>query len=271
MDFLRLVALYEYIFLRMLLRVFLGKKKRDELIESKIIDIDRFMFRHFLSRKVGFVRPLSQDEVFVNEGKFQFIVPRDELYIVEETDTVYLKPEKGDVVVDAGAHYGFYTIRASKLVGEQGIVIAFEPHPKNYNRLVMNLKLNKVTNVKAFNTALGNVDGTTKLYVGSHAGGHSVVFERGKPINVKISRLDTVVDELGLGKVDLIKIDTEGAELDIMKGALNTIRKYRPKLTIAAYHMVNEAEIIAKWLKKSAPSYNNIRITDKKFLHAQAR
>ena len=269
MSVFKRVAFLEYVLLRVLMRVFLGKKKRDELIESKIIDIDRFMLRHFLNRKVGFVRPLSRDEVFVNESKFQLIAPWDDLGVIEETDTVYLKPKKGDVVVDAGAHYGFYTIRASKLVGEDGMVLAFEPHPKNYNRLVMNLKLNNVRNVKAFNLALGNIDGITRLYLDSHSGGHSMVFKRSNfSVNVKISKLDTIVDELELDKVDLIKIDTEGAELNILKGALKTIRKHHPKLTIAAYHTANEAEMIAKWLKKNMPSYN-IKIINEKFLHAR--
>ena len=76
------------------------------------------------------------------------------------------------------------------------------------------LKLNNVRNVKAFNIALGNIDGITRLYLDSHSVGHSIVFEKRKPINVKISRLDTFVDELGLRKVDLIKIDAEGVELN---------------------------------------------------------
>jgi len=256
------VAFFEYVFLRVLLRVFMGKKRRDDLI-----DIDRFMLKHFLSRHLGFVKPLSRDEVFVIDGKFRFIAPLDDLFVIEETDTVYLKPEKGDVVIDAGAHYGFYTIRASRMVGEKGMVLAFEPHPKNYNRLIMNLRLNKVTNVKAFNAALGDRDGITKLYEGPTPGTHSIIFKAGNPINVKISRLDTVVNELGLEKLDLIKIDAEGAELKILKGALNTIRKYGPRLTIAAYHMPDEAERIAKWLKKNSLPYN-IRITDGKMLHA---
>ena len=104
------------------------------------------------------------------------------------------------MIVDDGAHYGFYTIRASKLVGEDGMVLAFEPHPKNHNRLVMNLKLNNVRNVKAFNFTLGNIDNIIRLYLDSHNISHSTVFEGEKPINVKISRLDTIVDELGLGK-----------------------------------------------------------------------
>jgi len=73
MSVFKQVAFLEYVLLRVLMRVFLGKKKRDELIESKIIDIDNFMLKHFLNRSLGFVRPLSQSEVFVNDGKFQFI------------------------------------------------------------------------------------------------------------------------------------------------------------------------------------------------------
>ena len=88
------------------------------------------------------------------------------------------------------------------------------------------------------------------MYLDSHSVGHSIVSRGGKSINEKISRLDTIVDELGLGKVDLIKIDAEGVELNILKGALKTIRKHRPKLTIATYHMANETKMIAKWLKE---------------------
>ena len=95
-----------------------------------------------------------------------------------------------------------------------------------------------------------------------------MVFKRSNfSVNVKISKLDTIVDELELERVDLIKIDTEGAELNILKGALKTIRKHHPKLTIAAYHTANEREMIAKWLKKNMPSYN-IKIINEKFLHA---
>lgn len=225
------------------------------------------MGKHFLCRHVGFIKLLNKKEGFAVENGLRYIVPLDELDIPTEVKRAYLKPDEGDIVIDAGAHYGFYTLQASRLVGNEGTVLAFEPHPNNYKKLLMNLHLNKIKNVKTFNMALGNVNGQAKLYVGSHSGAHSTLFRTKSYINVKMGKIDTVVNKLGLEKVDLIKIDAEGAELSILKGTIKTIKKHKPKVTIATYHFQDEITEVREWLRTINPSYA-IRTIDNNFLHA---
>ena len=78
-----------------------------------------------------------------------------------QVEEVYLRPIIGDVVIDVVAHYGFYTLLASKIIGESGCVIAFEPNSANFQGLLGNVQLNGATNVKAINVALGNFNGMT--------------------------------------------------------------------------------------------------------------
>lgn len=265
-SILELIAYLEYVFLRVLTRFLLGKGKRDELLRRGSINIDFFMCKHFLYMHTGFIKLLNKKEGFTVRNGFRYIVPFDASAAPKEVKRVYMKPNGGDVVIDAGAHYGFYTLHASRIVGNEGTVLAFEPHPHNYRRLLVNLHLNKIKNVKTFNIALGNFDGQTKLYIGGSST-HSTFFRAKKHLNVKIGKIDTIVDKLGLEKVDLIKIDTEGDELAVLKGAIKTIKKYKPKITIAAYHFPNEISKIREWLKVNNSSYI-IKTIDNRFLHA---
>jgi len=255
------VARLEYILLRLLTRFFLGKKRRDEFMQRKIIDVKHFMHKHFLDEDLGIIKVLNKEEAYVIGQNY--IVPLDVGgLIAREVNVVYTKPGENDVVIDAGAHYGVYTLLASRLVGNQGIVLAFEPHPHNYKRLLTNLRLNKIKNVKTFNLALGDSNGQTKLYLFSNSGGHSTTPELSSAssfegyVNVKVNTIDTIIRKLGIGKVSLIKIDAEGAESNILKGGRESIQKHRPKLTIASYHYSNEAIEIKKWLETNFPFYN---------------
>jgi FkbM family methyltransferase len=254
------VARLEYILLRLLTRFFLGKKRRNELIQRKIIDINHFMHKHFLDKDVGVIKVLNKEEAYVI-GQ-HCIIPLDVGgFIASEANVVYTKPDESDVVIDVGAHYGLYTLLASRLVGNQGIVLAFEPHPYNYKRLLINLRLNKIKNVKTFNLALGDFKGQTKLYLFSNSGGHSTTPEVLSAssfdgyINVKVNTIDTIIRKLGIEKVSLIKIDAEGAELNILKGARESIQTHGPKLTIASYHYSNEAIEIKEWLETNFPFF----------------
>lgn len=263
------VAKLEYIALRVLFRLILGKKRRNKLMADGTINIDNWMAKHFMNRSVGLLfKSLNRNRFLTFFDGFWLVVLPDDAWIVEEVRSVYLKPEQGDVVIDAGAHYGFYALLSSRLVGREGLVIAFEPASENYRCLLANLQLNKTKNVKPFNMALGDLDGETKLYLGDHSREHSMIYQRSKRFEfVQLKRLDTIIDELGLTKVNLIKLDTEGAELTILRGALLTIKRYKPRLTIAAYHSPTESNEIAEWLKENAPFYHIVR-TNKGFVHA---
>lgn len=104
-NVIKKLAYYEYVFFRLWSRVLLGKKKRDELIFRGSINFDRVMFKHFMNKSTGFIKPLNEKESFILYNGFHCIIPLDDTGVSEEVKKVYMKPKKGDVVVDAGAHY----------------------------------------------------------------------------------------------------------------------------------------------------------------------
>jgi FkbM family methyltransferase len=186
---------------------------------------------------------------------FHCILPVDSMRVASETHVIYLKPRLGDFVVDAGAHYGLYTMLASRLVGN-GMVLSFEPHPENYRGLLTNLRLNGIENVRTFEEALGDYDGKVML---CQPFSMSTTWSTGRPgsscMEVRQRRLDSVVAELGIGRLDLVKIDVEGGEESVIRGAEESIRRFRPRLTIAAYHSGDQVSKLKLQLSGMVPSY----------------
>lgn len=124
----------------------------------------------------------------------------------------------GGCFVDVGANIGLYAIRASRALGPGGQVLAFEPHPRTRSRLAFNLAANDCANVTVFAHALGEAEETASFFpdTGKNAGRSSMLAEAvgtpGEAIAVSVRRLDTVLDEHGVGAPDLVKVDVEGYE-----------------------------------------------------------
>jgi tRNA (mo5U34)-methyltransferase len=133
-------------------------------------------------------------------------------------------------VVDAGAHHGLYTLLASKRVGWHGRVIAIEPSPRECSRLEKHLRLNRCSNTELVPCALGEDPGEADLYLveGFQDWYNSLrppaIDEPVRTVKVSVRRLDDVLAELGVGKVDFIKLDVEGAELSVLVGAMKLLR-----------------------------------------------
>ena len=142
--------------------------------------------------------------------------------------------QAGMVVLDVGAHHGLYTLLASKKVGPQGHVIAFEPSPRELRRLQWNLFLNRCRNVRVVPSALGSGEGTAELFVclGRETGCNSLrppaVSEPVRKIQVWVTTLDHYLQRTGMSKVDFMKLDVEGAELEVLKGASGLLSSSRP-------------------------------------------
>lgn len=152
-----------------------------------------------------------------------------------------------DVVIDVGAHVGIFTLKMAKKV-RNGLVIAVEPYRPNYDLLVRNTKRNCFNNVLPINIALSNSCGEAKLYIDSSSIGHSIVKRGGQCVDVKVVTLDALAEELKLSKVDFIKINAEEAELNILKGAQETLEKNDLKLAIAGNHYPAQEQCISKFL-----------------------
>ncbi len=145
--------------------------------------------------------------------------------------TECLKP--GDVFVDVGANMGYFSMLGSKLVGAAGRVLAFEPCVSNFAWLASNIQLNRVTNVLPFSAALSDHNGTAYISVPPFFNnGVSSVREKvnGEPtLPVCLQRFDDLPDSVvERGKIRLIKIDTEGHELNVLQGMQSTLKLAQP-------------------------------------------
>tara|TARA_B100000767_G_C19711537_1_gene513029 strand:- start:461 stop:1384 length:924 start_codon:yes stop_codon:yes gene_type:complete len=153
----------------------------------------------------------------------------------ETNETKFLKKiiDTGQVVIDIGANMGWYSIHFSKWVGGSGKIFAFEPVPEIHEELRSNIKLNFCQNIKVFNCALGNKNESILFNVSNFEGGSGASSENlkfGKEIKVTKRKLDDVMSEQNINNIDFLKIDIEGGELNMLKGAEKIIEKYKPKI-----------------------------------------
>ena len=142
-------------------------------------------------------------------------------------------PKEGDVIIDGGAYVGLFAIYCSSLVGKKGKIYAFEPDKESYDKLLKNLRLNGIDNVISLRVGLWSKKGKLKFYLNGE--GTSPLIKSTN--REEILDVDTL-DNLNLKKVDLIKADIEGSEIEALKGMKKTLRKCSPKLAIASYHIL---------------------------------
>ncbi len=148
----------------------------------------------------------------------------------------FLKP--GMVFIDAGANDGFYTLFAARKVGPSGKVVAVEPSSRERVNLRRNIERNNFENVRIVTEALGVTSGEADLRLAQDKhSGHNTLgrfahddVAAARPERVQVEALDNVVERLGLTKVDVLKIDVEGAEASVIAGAHTTLRNMRPIL-----------------------------------------
>jgi FkbM family methyltransferase len=146
-----------------------------------------------------------------------FVSPEPEFSHLQE----WLSP--GDWAIDIGANVGHYTLAMARLTGPDGHVFAFEPFPETFSVLTANLRSAGLSNVSLVNAAASDRSGTAQLH---YSGNHYAV-------NVsdtgELSCLCLPLDALGLnGRIRLVKIDVEGHEAAVIRGAEQTLRRHRP-------------------------------------------
>ncbi|MGB3811114.1 MAG: FkbM family methyltransferase [Parvibaculum sp.] len=140
----------------------------------------------------------------------------------------------GSIVIDIGANVGFFTRKFARWVGVAGYVIAVEPDAENFAHLTRLLnKSNEGSRVKAYNAAAAAKDGILHLQRNEvHPGDHRLARD-GKGIEIPAFAIDSLVPEPDVSRrVALIKIDVQGAEMQVLQGAWHTIDTSRPALFI---------------------------------------
>jgi FkbM family methyltransferase len=156
--------------------------------------------------------------------------------------------EPGDLVVDVGANAGFFTALLGVLTGPTGRVLSFEPGANNLGRLKNNIALNKLANVTLIEQPASNVPGDITFFINSDDSGGNALWDVGTfPGNVKsaaapqsltlrATTLDVEVERLGRGMPKLIKVDVEGAELQVLLGSAKMLAGCKVPFVIAEYH-----------------------------------
>ncbi len=158
----------------------------------------------------------------------------------------FLRP--GDVFIDAGANIGMITLAAAALVGPIGTILAFEPNPAARARLQDHVSMNNLSRARLFDCALGEAPGEATLTVdGVHTGTGTLRPQPGTIHSYKINvrRLDDFLQEIPNGRAIFLKIDTEGYDFSVLKGARQLLS--RPNVVVFA-------EINDKWLRELGQS-----------------
>lgn len=157
-------------------------------------------------------------------------------YELETVWTIKRLLHPGFTAVDVGANVGCHSLLMGALVGAAGQVLACEPHPTIFDRLVRNVALNRLSQVRPIPVALSDAAGEQVLHsFPADAGnrGTATLLAKnavlGAPeLRVRVETLDDLLDLNGCTRLDLIKIDTEGNEQKVLNGAIRSIARFKP-------------------------------------------
>ena len=181
---------------------------------------------------------------FKFEGEYN-LHPFIDLNLTDD-DREFLKNKD---IIDAGAFTGDTSLPLSKIT--TGNVHAFEPFRDSFELLKRNIENNNIENIVAVNKSLGNINGERTLFLsGVNVQGitsDSSIRKYDAEIKVEETTIDRYVEENNLD-VGLITVDVEGAEMDLLEGAVNTIKNQRPILEISIYHKISHYFDIIPWI-----------------------
>lgn len=174
----------------------------------------------------------------------------DETYFSGLYDSITLNTLKnnikpGDIVYDLGANEGYLSIISSIYAGSNGIVYAFEPMPKNFEKLTTHVKSNNIKNIKVFDLAVSDSNGEIEFSDTDDLAGNTLISNSpkfsisDKRIKVQTITLDEFCEKNSEPLPNLIKIDVEGAEFKVLQGAAGVIKKSKPVIILAThdYHV----------------------------------
>lgn len=176
------------------------------------------------------------DKWLVQKGEIKLLSPTPKflgfgLHVFENKCERFFKIENGDTVLDVGACIGDTTMPMAIKAGSTGKVIAVEPHPTNIEYLKLNLK--EFRDVEIIGKAVWNEKGTIRFNVHNTPTGHSIIShkERSSYIEVQCDTLDNMFADR---KIDFVKIDVQGAEVQVLEGGERFLENTR-KLVVETH------------------------------------
>jgi FkbM family methyltransferase len=160
---------------------------------------------------------------------------------------------RGGTFVDVGANIGLVTVPAAKRVGPSGRVIAIEAHPRIFDFLCRNVSGNHLRNVDAVHSAVGDKTGSVAMvYNVADAGSTQVASDAASDgVRVPMDTLDNILASAGVSRIEYLKIDVEGYELPVLRGASATIAR-SPELVVQVEHWTTAANPYRRTLDDAA-------------------
>jgi len=187
-------------------------------------------------------------------GKYEIqTLPGDEgistelqIYGIHEPLTTHLvlnEIKEGMICLDLGSNIGYYAIIESNIVGKSGKIFAIEPSPINFQILKTNLENQKMGNYTVNNIAIGENDEEMEFIVSKKSNWSKIrinseeVNSGDEVIKIPVKTLDSFVKENNIAKIDILRMDVEGYEYNILKGAKSVLEQFKPKLLIEVHKM----------------------------------
>lgn len=140
----------------------------------------------------------------------------------------YRKIKRGDTVIDIGGYFGGFALFAAKRVGSNGKVICFEPDTRNYRILAERIRQRNIKNVLLIKKAVSDKHGQANLFSNFFYSSICDEYEKTKIAtlleSVEISTLDSELERIGVNRVDFLKMNIEGAEIEAINGAINSLK-----------------------------------------------
>jgi len=224
---IKLIKLVKYIF-----ETYTNHKKRT-MKKKQILEIQKF--GKYSEIKIGHYK-LILDRSDFQDFIMLKIFESGGIYEPEVSSYITKNLNFGENFMDIGANTGYYSILVADLVGQNGKIISIEPNPNAFQRLLHNIKSNDLSNIIALNIALSDHDGKGTLYLNKDLEDGLASIVKGKQFQslgeVEFKRFDHLfMDE----KISIVKIDVEGAEIDIIKTMENYLKCHK------------ETKIIMEW------------------------
>ena len=186
-----------------------------------------------------------RDQVLWSRSLEGWFIPKNEaaiecmLHMEGYEPTDWVAPQEGDVFLDVGAFVGWRTIHAARIVGPTGRVISLEPDPINRAQLEANLALNGITNCTISPLAAWSKSGEQLGWYTEKSPDCCRVDVDERSASVRTTTIDDLVNDLHLDRLNWIKMDIEGGEIEALKGAEHTLRQCRPSLFVEVHDTVD--------------------------------
>jgi FkbM family methyltransferase len=274
------------IIVRIVLRISIGKKKRETIkfyhkLHQRTNISFSFYFFMFLYKVIRVLRigNPSLIKIYVPKYNYKVYCPateQDYVLMTEREDDLleHFRPNKNDIVIDVGAYLGRYTFICSNRIGESGKVIAIEANPIVFEKLKKNIDLNQSTNITCLNYAVYSEKSKKKLFLREQSidtiySPHNTVMvgrdklthnrsKEGRFVNIDANTLDDITYSTGIKPEDIkwIKIDVEGAEYEVLKGAKDILSKSKELKILIEVHHLEENKNLYQDIMEILKTYN---------------